>query len=311
MQDSVLPETDHAPSGVEPSDLPTDAVGAPRPATPGQRWRAFWRVQREHWRVILATFVLAGVAAGALGFGLLFFLRPLLPGLSLAVVGAVAAACALATLFLVSCQMALIAISAGRLQAVAQALAQLGAGEPAVRISHTGEDAIGRLGRATNRLADRLERQGQQRQQESERFYTVLEAMSDGVIILNRHGDVAIINPAAARLLRTDAAQAVRQSFVQVIRDYRVAESVAAVCPVEPRAERDRRDQPWLLPACQHAPLSDWPRLWVLGAAPGSQPSLSAGDRAQGLREQYLPRVTHAARLDQGRSRHPARWRPG
>ena len=183
-------------------------------------WRSFWRVQREHWRVTLITFVFVGFAAGALGLGLLLALRPPLPASSASMV---AAACTLATFFLVCCQMGLIYLGVRRLQMVTQALAQLSAGEPLLPISHAGNDAIGRLGRETNRLADRLERQSQVRQRERERYATVLEAMSDGVLILSRHGDVAVINPAAAQLLRTDAARAEQQTFVQVVRDYRVA----------------------------------------------------------------------------------------
>ena len=205
-----------------------DPAPAPTPPAASQSsksaWRAFWRVQREHWRITLATVLFMGFASYALGIALLLALRPLLPALSPSVIAVVMGACTLATFFLVGCQMALIYLLVGRLQRVADALQRLGAGDKDVRVAHTGEDAIGRLGRATNRLADRLERQERRRTRERDRFFTVLEAMSDGIVILDRHGDVAIINRAAAQLLRTDVAQAERQSFVQLVRDYRVAE---------------------------------------------------------------------------------------
>ena len=83
---------------------------------------------------------------------------------------------------------------------------------------------LGHLGRAVNRLAERVERQSLLRRRERDRFDTVLYAMSDGVIMLDRRGYVAVMNPSAVRLLRMPAEKALHQSFVQVVRDYRLAD---------------------------------------------------------------------------------------
>ena len=48
--------------------------------------------------------------------------------------------------------------------------------------------------------------------------------MSDGVIMLDRRGAVALMNPSAERLLHFPADNALHESFVQVVRDYRLAD---------------------------------------------------------------------------------------
>ena len=49
--------------------------------------------------------------------------------------------------------------------------------------------------------------------------------MSDGVFMLDSHGAVIGMNPAAARLLRIPVEQALNKSLVQVVRDHRVADA--------------------------------------------------------------------------------------
>jgi two-component system phosphate regulon sensor histidine kinase PhoR len=73
-------------------------------------------------------------------------------------------------------------------------------------------------------MAERLQRQSRKRNRERDRLHTVLHVMDDGVIILNKHGYVSVFNPAATRILNVAGADALNKSFVQVVRDYRVAE---------------------------------------------------------------------------------------
>ena len=88
----------------------------------------------------------------------------------------------------------------------------------------TGGDLDARVGNALNEMADKLQRQMKKRAREKDRLNTVMHVMTDGVMILDQMGDVRLVNPAAARLLKTTRAQALRRSFVQVTRDHRVAE---------------------------------------------------------------------------------------
>ena len=83
---------------------------------------------------------------------------------------------------------------------------------------------LGALAQAFNRMADKLQQQMKKRAREKSRLNTVLQAMTDGVIILNRSGSVKLINPAGARMLNTTVEKAMHRSFVQAVRDHRIAE---------------------------------------------------------------------------------------
>jgi two-component system phosphate regulon sensor histidine kinase PhoR len=75
-----------------------------------------------------------------------------------------------------------------------------------------------------NRLVDKYRKATKRRAREKDRLNTLLTHMSSGALILEEEGAVRLINPAAAELLHTTPERAIRQSFVQVVRDHRVAE---------------------------------------------------------------------------------------
>lgn len=87
-----------------------------------------------------------------------------------------------------------------------------------------GAGEVGRLSEATNQLVDKYRKSSKRRAREKDRLHTVLTHISSGALILNEFGRVRLINPAAATLLRTTPEKALRQSFVQVVWDYRIAE---------------------------------------------------------------------------------------
>ncbi len=86
---------------------------------------------------------------------------------------------------------------------------------------------VGQLVRAFNRMAEKLQSQMAKRAREKDRLHTVLHVMTDGVLIVNRHGVVRLINAAAARILKTTEARALKRSFVQAVRDHRIVEVFA------------------------------------------------------------------------------------
>jgi two-component system phosphate regulon sensor histidine kinase PhoR len=86
----------------------------------------------------------------------------------------------------------------------------------------TGE--IGQLARAFNLMANRLQKQIGKRAREKDRLNTVLNVMTDGVLILNKHGRVRLINPAAAHILQVPEPSETLRTFVQVVRDHRIVE---------------------------------------------------------------------------------------
>jgi two-component system phosphate regulon sensor histidine kinase PhoR len=115
-------------------------------------------------------------------------------------------------------------VNARQVRRVTDVLTRLAGGEYTARADLLAGGELNRLSRAVNRLAERTERQAAQRKRERDRFETVLHSMSDGVIMLDRRGYVALMNPSAERLLRSPADKALHESFVQVVRDYRLAD---------------------------------------------------------------------------------------
>lgn len=84
--------------------------------------------------------------------------------------------------------------------------------------------ALGQLATATNRLVDKYRKATKRRAREKDRLQTILKHMSSGAIILSEMGNVRLINDAAAEFLQTTPERAADQTFVQVVRDHRVAE---------------------------------------------------------------------------------------
>jgi two-component system phosphate regulon sensor histidine kinase PhoR len=122
----------------------------------------------------------------------------------------------------------ILSVQAGRtsrsLRRLAEMVERITGGDLNARVIMLRRDELGRLGTALNEMADKLQRQMKKRAREKDRLNTVMHVMTDGVMILDQMGDVRLVNPAAARLLRTSSARALRRSFVQVTRDHRIAE---------------------------------------------------------------------------------------
>ena len=89
-------------------------------------------------------------------------------------------------------------VSLWRVRQITATVERIAAGELNARVPARGPGEIGALSRAVNGMAGRLERQSRKRNRERDRLNTVLHVMTDGVIILNKHGYVSIFNPAWA-----------------------------------------------------------------------------------------------------------------
>ena len=190
-----------------------DAPAAPHSGDWGERWRAFWATQRIYGRLTLLMFLSVLVLTGILAFYGMH-----MEGAAL-VIGWLLAAAALTALFVTALQ-----LSARQVRRVTGVVNRLAHGDYTARADLLAGGELNELSRAINRLAERSERQTARRQRERARFDTVLQSMSDGVLMLDRRGTVALMNPAAERLLRAPAAGALQESFVQVVRDYRLAD---------------------------------------------------------------------------------------
>jgi len=107
---------------------------------------------------------------------------------------------------------------------ISQAVGRIGEGDLDARILSLHRGELGRLAASFNRMADKLQSQMKKRAREKDRLNTIMHVMTDGLVILNRSGEVRSINPAAARLLDTTPERALHRSFVQAVRDHRMAE---------------------------------------------------------------------------------------
>jgi two-component system, OmpR family, phosphate regulon sensor histidine kinase PhoR len=98
------------------------------------------------------------------------------------------------------------------------------AGDLDARVLSLRHGELGALAQAFNRMAAKFQSQMKKRVREKDRLNTVMHVMTDGVLILNRSGVVKLINPAGARILNTSVEKAMNRSFVQAVRDHRIAE---------------------------------------------------------------------------------------
>lgn len=178
-------------------------------------WQSLMLTARDRWRYLLAIFasmtLLIVVLIGFVGAGERTEIQLAIAGLL-----AVGAACLLL--------LGALDASLWRVRQITAAVERIAAGDLDARVSVRGPGDIGALGRAVNGMAGRLERQSRKRNRERDRLNTVLHVMTDGVIILNKHGYVSIINPASARILHITVEDTLNKSFVQAVKDYRLAE---------------------------------------------------------------------------------------
>ena len=114
--------------------------------------------------------------------------------------------------------------AASTLRRLATVAERIAGGDLSARTLPLRGGEVGQFARAFNRMADKLQKQMAKRAREKDRLNTVLHVMTDGVLILNRHGGVRLLNPAAAKILKTTPERALKRSFVQAVRDHRFVE---------------------------------------------------------------------------------------
>ncbi|MBK8049014.1 MAG: PAS domain-containing protein [Anaerolineales bacterium] len=209
-----------------PAKAPTEDKPMSRSRTWVQSWRSFWRLQRSYLSLTLLMLFAVGIMTGLLWLFALWIFPPGVPdALTTDFQWQLWLACALLAVLLTATFVSALQINARHVRQATAALARLAKGDLAARTDlEVSAGEIGQLNRAVNRLGERMERHSLQLMREHERFDAVLNAMSDGVLLLDRRGAVTLINPAACRLLQNDPEHSLRQSFVQVVRDYRIAD---------------------------------------------------------------------------------------
>ena len=205
----------HNPGDADGSEAPPRAATGALSAVKRITWQSIRDTVRDRWRYVVGVFVGMCIIAAALMW---FVGQAPRTSVELALAGLAAAVAA--TLLLVGA----LDVSSWRVRQITAAIEQIAGGDLDARVPARGPGGVGALSHAVNSMAERLQRQSRKRNRERDRLHTVLHVMDDGVIILNKHGYVSVFNLAATRILNVAGADALNKSFVQVVRDYRVAE---------------------------------------------------------------------------------------
>lgn len=151
---------------------------------------------------------------------------------------------------------------------------------------------LGDLAAATNRLVDRYRKSSKRRAREKDRLTTVLTQMSSGALILNETGMVRIINPAASTMLHLSPEEATRLSFVQAVKDHRIAE-------VWQRSQQSNSEETEMLELGPDRSLRITVTPFLGGDANGHlviMQDLTAMRRLEKVRRDFVSNVSHELR---------------
>ena len=122
------------------------------------------------------------------------------------------------------------------LRDVVEVAQRVTAGDGTARALTERRDEIGDLVRAFGDMTEQQRERLDELSQDYRRFAAVIEHMADGVLIIDRPGDVLLINPAACRLLHTRESDALGRSFAAVVRHH-------ALIELWQRGRRERSEQ--------------------------------------------------------------------
>ena len=100
---------------------------------------------------------------------------------------------------------------------------RISVGDFSVQVPTYGVREVNNVGRAFNRMADRLADVSERQEQTSLRLESVMEGLIDGVVLTDEDGLVLRLNPAAEDMLGLTEEEAFGKPFVQATRDYEMA----------------------------------------------------------------------------------------
>ena len=101
---------------------------------------------------------------------------------------------------------------------------RISSGKFSEKIIPSTRDEIGELTHAFNKMVDKLQIQNESMRQESQKLNSILQEMTDGVMIVDLIGSVQMMNPAAEKLFSISFEKAKNKSIAEVVRDYRLIE---------------------------------------------------------------------------------------
>ena len=96
------------------------------------------------------------------------------------------------------------------------------------RLPMTSQDELGDLASALNVMAADLKNTLQRLEEEGRRSRTIMESMGEGLLVLDGHGKISLLNPAAEKLFALDRDAALGQTPLEVIRSHELDDLVRA-----------------------------------------------------------------------------------
>jgi two-component system phosphate regulon sensor histidine kinase PhoR len=109
---------------------------------------------------------------------------------------------------------------------ITKAAEGIAAGKLDQQIPIRTKDEIGRLGRTFNEMSMSLKNTMATIVDERSKLATVLSSITDGVVMTDSEGSIALVNPAAERLFNFKEAKVIGQPLIEAVHDYEIDDMV-------------------------------------------------------------------------------------
>ncbi len=136
----------------------------------------------------------------------------------------ISGALAITALFMILTSIGFIITLTRPLKALTNQINDFQAGKSNEFIPGRRQDEIGQLEKAFSLMTQQVNLRFQQLSAQSNRLDSILNQMTDGILIVNRNGNVEQINPAANRMFGLSPNEALNKSVVEVLRQFQLVE---------------------------------------------------------------------------------------
>ncbi|HJS28189.1 MAG TPA: ATP-binding protein [Anaerolineales bacterium] len=110
------------------------------------------------------------------------------------------------------------------LRKLSESVKRLAEGDLEVKIVPTTKDEVGQLTRSVNVMAGSLRSQFAKLDDERIKLSSVLNQMTDGVLMVDKQGNILLLNLSAQRIFSIESDQATGKSLVEVVRHHQIVE---------------------------------------------------------------------------------------
>ncbi len=138
----------------------------------------------------------------------------------------IAWAIAIATLLVIIAAALIARMITRPVRQITKAAEGIAAGKLDQQIPIQTNDEIGRLGRAFNEMSLSLKNTMATIVDERGKLVTVLSSITDGVVMTDSEGNIALVNPAAERLFNFEEAKAIGRPLIEAVHDYEIDDVV-------------------------------------------------------------------------------------